>query len=71
MLSRFISMLSECTLSFFKLLSKFGPFTCTEEAQDASEGLKCYMAPYPGEPLLLYIAATVEVVSMVLIVEHQ
>jgi hypothetical protein len=64
-------MLSERALSFFKLLSKSGPFTCMEEAQDAFEGLKCYMAPYPSEPLLLYIATTVEVVSMVLIVEHQ
>jgi hypothetical protein len=28
------------------------------------------VAPEPGEPLLLYIAATAEVVSMVLVVEQ-
>jgi dsDNA-binding SOS-regulon protein len=74
MLSRFISRLAGRALPFFKLLYKSGPFVWTNEAEEAFQELKRYLtsppvmvAPELREPLLLYIAATVEVVSMVLV----
>jgi ribonuclease HI/transposase InsO family protein len=77
-LSRFISRLGERALPFFKMLRKAGPFSWTAEAEQAFEELKTYLttlpvmvAPNPGEPLLLYIAATSEVVSMVLVAERE
>jgi hypothetical protein len=77
-LSRFISRLVEQALSFFKLLWKFGPFVWTEEVEEAFQELKRYLtslsimvAPEPGEPLLLYITATIDVVSMVLVAERR
>jgi hypothetical protein len=76
-LSRFISRLAERVLPFFKLLRKSGPFSWTEEAERAFQELKQHLvslpilvAPEPGEPLYLYIAAATEVVSMVLVVER-
>jgi hypothetical protein len=76
-LSCFISRLTERALPFFKLLQKSGPFSWTEEAERAFQELKQHLvslpilvAPEPGEPLYLYIAAVAEVVSMVLVVER-
>jgi hypothetical protein len=76
-LSQFISRLAECALTFFKLLWKSRPFVWTLEADEAFQKLKQYLtslpimvAPEPDEPLLLYIAATTEVVSMVLVAER-
>jgi hypothetical protein len=76
-LSRFISRLAERALPFFKLLRKSGPFSWTEEAEQAFQELKQHLvslpilvAPEPGEPLYLYIAAATEAVSMVLVVER-
>jgi hypothetical protein len=76
-LSRFISRLAERALPFFKLLRKFGPFSWTEEAERAFQEVKQHLvslpilvAPEPGEPLYLYIAAASEAVSMVLVVER-
>jgi ribonuclease HI len=76
-LSRFISRLAERALPFFKLLRKSSPFTWTEEAEQAFQELKQHLvslpilvAPEPGEPLYLYIAAAAEVMSMVLVVER-
>jgi hypothetical protein len=76
-LSRFISRLAERALPFFKLLRKSGPFVWTDDAEEAFQKLKRYLtsppivvASEPGEPLLLYIAATAEVVSMVLVAER-
>ena len=76
-LSRFISRLAERALPFFKLLWKSDPFSWTEEAERAFQELKQHLvplpilvAPEPGEPLYLYIAAATEVVSMVLVVER-
>jgi hypothetical protein len=75
-LSRFISRLAERALPFFKLLRKSGPFVWTKDAEEAFQELKRYLtsppimvAPEPGEPLLLYIAATSDAVSMVLVAE--
>jgi hypothetical protein len=76
-LSRFISRLVERALPFFKLLRESGPFVWIEEVDEAFQELKWYLtsppimvAPEPGEPLLLYIAVTTKVVSMVLVVER-
>jgi hypothetical protein len=58
-------------------LRKFGPFSWTEEVEQAFQELKQHLvslpilvAPEPGEPLYLYIAAATEAVSMVLVVER-
>ena len=76
-LSRFISRLAERALPFFKLLRGSGPFSWTEEAEQAFQELKQHLtslpvlvAPEPGETLFLYLAATAEVVSMVLVSER-
>jgi ribonuclease HI len=76
-LSRFISRLAKRALPFFKLLRKSGPFSWTEEAEQAFQELKQHLvslpilvAPEPGESLYLYITAAVEAVSMVLVVER-
>jgi hypothetical protein len=75
-LSRFIYRLAERALPFFKMLWKSGPFVWTNNAEEAFQELKRYLtsppvmvAPEPGELLLLYIAATSEAVSMVLVIE--
>ena len=64
-LGRFISKLGEHALSFFKLMKKKGPFEWTSEADQAFQDLKRYLtsppvmvAPWPLEPLVLYLAAT-------------
>nr|AAM94933.1 putative GAG-POL precursor [Oryza sativa Japonica Group] len=76
-LSRFISRLGEKALPLFKLLKRSGPFIWTEEAERALTQLKVYLssppvlvAPEPDEPLLLYLAATPQVVSAALVVER-
>lgn len=75
-LGRFISRLGEHAVPFFKLLKKLGPFEWTPEAEVALQEMKKYLASppvllalNPGEPLLLYVAATTKVVSVVLIDE--
>ena len=76
-LSRFISRLAEKALPIFKLLRGFDPFTWTEEAEQAFQELKQHLtslsilvAPEPGEMLFLYLAASAEAVSMVLVAER-
>jgi ribonuclease HI len=76
-LSRFISRLAERALPFFKLMRGPGPFVWTEEAECAFQEMKQYLtslpvlvAPDPGETLFLYLAATTEVISMVLVTER-
>jgi hypothetical protein len=76
-LSRFICRLAERALPFIKLLWKSGPFVWIEDAEEAVQELKWYLtsppvmvAPEPGEPLLLYIATTLEGESMVLVTER-
>jgi hypothetical protein len=75
-LNWFISRLAKRALPFFKLLWKSGPFIWIEEVDEAFQELKQYLtslsimvAPEPSEHLLLYIAATTKVISMVLVVE--
>jgi hypothetical protein len=76
-LSRFISKLGEKALPFYRLLRKIDNFTWTEEAQAAFDDLKrrlstslVLVTPREKEPMLLYIVATNQVVSSVLVVER-
>ena len=76
-LGRFISKLGERGLPLFKLLKKTGRFDWTPEVEQVFCDLKKYLtsppvlvAPSEGEPLLLYVSATPQVISMVLVVER-
>jgi hypothetical protein len=75
-LGRFISKLGEKGLPFFKLLKKSDRFEWMSEADQALEELKTFlmtppiMVPTtPKETLLLYISASTQVVSAVLVAE--
>jgi hypothetical protein len=75
-LSRFISKLGEKALPFYRLLRKTDKFTWTEEAHAAFNDLKHHLSmspvlltPREKEPMLLYIAATNQVVSSALVVK--
>ncbi|KAL0427317.1 UNVERIFIED_CONTAM: hypothetical protein Slati_2906500 [Sesamum latifolium] len=78
-LSRFISRSAEWSLSFFKALRKTKDFIWDEEFEQAFQDLKIYLAqlplltkPIPGETLYLYLAASQQTVSSVIIKEgHQ
>jgi ribonuclease HI len=77
-LGRFISKLGEKGLPFFKLLKKADKFVRDDEAQKAFEALKESLTappvmtpPIPKETLLLYISATTNVVSTVLVAERE
>ena len=77
-LSRFISRLGEKGLPLYRLLRKTERFTWTPEAQEALDRLKASLThapiltpPIDGEPLYLYVAATTQVVSAVIVVERQ
>jgi hypothetical protein len=77
-LSRFISKSAERALPFFKILKKAGPMKWTPEAEAALQDLKRYLssspilvAPKPQERLLLYLAATNQVVSAALVAERE
>ena len=77
-LSRFISRLGEKGLPLYRLLRKIELFTWTPEAQEALDKLKALLThtpiltpPADGEPLYLYVAATTQVVSAVVVVERQ
>jgi hypothetical protein len=76
-LSRFISRLGEKGLPLYRLLKKHERFSWTVEAQEALDKIKATLArmpiltsPQDGEPLYLYVAATTQVVSAVIVVEH-
>jgi hypothetical protein len=77
-LSRFIARLGEKSLPFYALMKKSDrKFERTEEADQAFAHLKkvfsmppVLVAPNEKEPLLLYIAATHQVESTVLVVER-
>jgi hypothetical protein len=77
-LGRFISKLSEKGLPFFKLLKKADKFIWDDEAQKVFEALKESLTtppimtpPIPKETLLLYISATTNVVSTVLVADRE
>jgi hypothetical protein len=76
-LSRFISRLDEKALPLYRLLKKSEHFSWTLEAEEALAKLKAMLSnslilvpPTLGEPLLLYVTATTQVVSAVLVVER-
>jgi flavoprotein len=77
-LGRFISKLGEKGLPFFKLLKKADKFVWDYKAQKAFESLKESLTmppimtpPIAKETLLLYISATANVVSTVLVAERE
>jgi hypothetical protein len=76
-LSRFISRLGEKALPLYYLLKKLEHFLWTLEAEEALARLKAMLFNSPilvpptlGEPLLLYVAAMTQVVSVILVVER-
>jgi hypothetical protein len=76
-LSRFVSCLDEKALPLYRLLKKSEHFSWTLEAEEALAKLKATLSNSPilvpptlGELLLLYVAATTQVVSAVLVVER-
>jgi hypothetical protein len=77
-LNRFISKLGERGLPFFKLLKHQEKFAWTTEADQALAQLKDFLskppvltAPRKSEQLLLYLAATTQVVNTAIVVELQ
>jgi len=77
-LGHFISRSGERALPFFKIMKRTGTFQWTPEAAEAFENLKKYLtsppimvAPQSCEPLLLYLAATPQTASAVLVVERE
>jgi hypothetical protein len=77
-LSRFIARLGERKLPLYKLMKKSDHFTWTPDAQEALDSLKNMLksppiltAPTMEEPMLLYISATTQVVSVALVVERE
>jgi dsDNA-binding SOS-regulon protein len=76
-LVRFISKLGEKGMPFFKLLKKSDKFKWTDEADQMLEELKTFLTtppvmvpPTPKETLLLYVSASTQVVSAVLVAER-
>nr|ABA92237.1 retrotransposon protein, putative, Ty3-gypsy subclass [Oryza sativa Japonica Group] len=75
---RVIQANPEKGMPFFKLLKKADNFQWGPEAQKAFEDFKKLLttppvlaSPHPQEPLLLYVSATSQVVSTVLVVERE
>jgi len=76
-LSRFISRLGEKVLPLYQLLKKADRFSWTPKAEEALDNVKktltttpVLVRPQPAEPLLLYVAATTQVVSVAVVVER-
>ncbi|KAK1608008.1 hypothetical protein QYE76_031681 [Lolium multiflorum] len=74
-ISRFVSRLGEKALPLYKLLKKTDKFVWDEAADKALQELKNILssppilaAPAESEPMLLYIAATNKVISLVIVV---
>jgi hypothetical protein len=77
-LSHFMSRLGERGPPLYKLMKKSDSFHWTDETQKALDDLKALISkphvlasPEPSETLLLYIAATTQVVSAALVVERE
>ncbi|KAK1642614.1 hypothetical protein QYE76_060419 [Lolium multiflorum] len=77
-LSRFIAKLGEKALPFYNLMRKSEKFEWTKEAQESFDNLKKILSTSPvlvtpreKETLLMYIAATAQVFSSVLVVERE
>ena len=77
-LSHFISRLGEKALPLYRLIRRTDHFEWTDAATAGLEEIKALLASNPilvvpsvGEPMLLYISATHQVVSAVLVVERE
>ncbi|KAK1642835.1 hypothetical protein QYE76_060640 [Lolium multiflorum] len=77
-ISRFVSRLGEKALPLYKLLKKTDKFVWDDAADAALRGLKEILtsppilaAPAESEPMLLYLAATNKVISLVIVVERK
>ena len=77
-ISRFISRLGEKALPLYQLMKKTTFFEWNDKADEAFLQLKkmlanppILVAPTEKEPMLLYIAATSRVVSVVMVVERK
>ena len=77
-ISRFVSRLGEKALPLYKLLKKTDKFVWDDAADAALRGLKEILtsppilaAPEESEPMLLYLAATNRVISLVIVVERK
>ncbi|KAK1615716.1 hypothetical protein QYE76_021233 [Lolium multiflorum] len=77
-LSRFIAKLGEKALPFYNLMKKSEKIEWTKEAQESFDNLKKILSTSPvlvtpreKETLLMYIAATAQVFSSVLVVERE
>ena len=75
-LSQFVSRLGEKALPLYQLMKKTDKFTSTAQADTAFHDLKRMLSmapvlatPAEKEPMMLYIAATNRVISVVLPVE--
>jgi hypothetical protein len=76
-LSRFVSRLEEKAMPLYQLMKKTDHFIWSQRADDAFNDLKRALstapilaASAPREPMLLYIAATPRVISVVIVVKH-
>jgi hypothetical protein len=77
-LNRFVSQLGERGLPLYMLLKKSDSFCWMDETQTALDDLKTLISkppvlasPDPDETLLLYVAATTQVISATLVVERE
>jgi len=75
-LSQFLSRLGEKAIPLYQLMKK-GKFVWSEQADEAFKDLKRMLstapvlaAPVEKEPMMLYIAATSRVISIVMVVER-
>jgi hypothetical protein len=76
-LSWFVSRLGEKAMPLYQLMKKADHFAWSQCADDAFNDLKRALsiapilaAPAPREPMLLYIAATPRVISVMIMVER-
>src|SRR3954465_14415574 len=76
-LSRFLSRLGEKAIPLYQLMKKTDKFVWTDQADEAFKDLKRMLsiapvlaAPIEKEPMMLYIAATTRVISIVMVVER-
>jgi hypothetical protein len=76
-LSRFISKLEECGMSFYKLLHRADGFQWDDQAaatfvelKQCLKSLPTLVPPKPDGILLLYVVATNTVVSTIIVVER-
>jgi hypothetical protein len=76
-LSRFVSRLGEKAMPLYQLMKKTDHFVWSQRTDDTFNDLKRALstapilaAPAPREPMLLYIAATPRVISVVVVVER-